>query len=146
MKYVNLIKYLKVIGAGEYELYINKGDDIGDAISEITNDLDYWSDNDDCDYIDIAVKYYGCEILEEGALCAAKAGYIIEMERDYWDNIEEWAENLEFEELSEIIKDKIIKDITENKMELKDIICLRKNNYDKYLQIIKKFTYADINE
>jgi Arc/MetJ-type ribon-helix-helix transcriptional regulator len=146
MKKVNLIKYLKVIGEGEYELYINRGDDIGDAISEITNNLDYWSSEDDCDYIDIAVEYYGCDILEEGALRAAQAGYTIEMNEKYIEQIEKWVENLEFEELSEIIKDKIIKDITENNMELKNIISLRKNNYDKYLQIIRDYTYADINE
>ena len=146
MKKVNLIKYLKVIGAGEYEVYINKGDDIGVEIYEIASDLDYWSSADDCHYIDIAVEAYGCDILDNGAISAAQAGYTIGIERDYLEQIEKWAENLEFEELSEIIKDKIIKDITENNMELKNIISLRKNNYDKYLQIIRDYTYADINE
>jgi hypothetical protein len=146
MKNVNLIKYLEVIGEGDYEVYINKGDDINEAINEEARSRIYFSSKDDCDYIDIAVNEYGADIIEEGALQAAQIGHDIERGDRYIEQIEEWAENLEFEELSEDIKEEIIKDIAENEMELKNIISLRKNNYDKYLQIIIDYTYADINE
>jgi hypothetical protein len=146
MKKVNLIKYLEVIGEGEYEIYIKRGDDICEEIYEITSGNIYFSSKDDCDYIDIAVEEYGYEILEQGALHAAQIGNDIEMKEKYLEHIEDWTENLEFEELSEDIKEEIIKDITENEMELKIIKSVRKNNYDKYLKIIKDFTYATINE
>jgi len=146
MKNVNLIKYLEVIGEGDYEVYINKGDDINEAINEEARSRIYFSSKDDCDYIDIAVNEYGADIIEEGALQAAQIGHDIERGDRYIEQIEEWAENLEFEELSEDIKEEIIKDIAENEMELKNIISLRKNNYDKYLQIIIDYTYATIYE
>ena len=146
MKKINLIKYLKVIGEGEYKVYINKGDDIGEEIYKIARNLDYWSDNDESYYIDIALKSYGCDVLEGGALHAAWVGYTIETERKYWKHIINWVENLEFEELSEYIKEEIIQDIAEDDMELKIIYSLIQNDFDLYLQIIKKFTYADLYE
>jgi hypothetical protein len=146
MKKVNLIKYLEVIGEGEYEIDINKGADIGEAIYEAAGSKIYFSSKDDCDYIDIAVNEYGADIIEEGALQAAQIGYEIEMTEKYSEHIEYWAENLEFEDLDEDIKEEIIKDIAENEMELKIIESVKNNNYDKYLQIIIDYTYADINE
>jgi hypothetical protein len=146
MKKINFIKYLEVIGEGEYEVYINNGKYIGEEIYEITSNLDYWSDNDDSYYIDIALESYGSDVLEGGALHAAWVGYTIETERKYWKHIINWVENLEFEELSEDIKEDIIKGIAENEMELKIIYSLIQNDFDMYLQIIKKFTYADLYE
>jgi hypothetical protein len=146
MKCVNMIKYLKLIGEGNYEVFINKGDDIGEEIYEIASNLDYWSDNYDCYYIDMAIEAYGYDILDNGAMSAAHAGYTIEIERNYWKYIEDWAKNLDFEELSEDIKEEIIQDIAEDDMELKIIYSLIQNNFDLYLRIIRKFTYADINE
>jgi hypothetical protein len=146
MKKVNFIKYLEVIGEGEYEIDINKGADISEEIDEAAGSKIYFSSKDDCDYIDIAVNAYGCDILEEGALQAAQIGHDIERGEKYLEHIEYWAENLEFKDLDEDIKEEIIKDIAENEMELKIIESVRKNNYDKYLQIIEDYTYANIYE
>jgi len=146
MKKVNLIKYLELIGEGEYELYIKRGDYISDIITEAASDNIYYSGEDDCYYIDMAVKYYGCDVLEGGALHAAQIGYEIEMTEKYWEYIKDCTKNLEFKDLDEDIKEEIIKDIAENDMELKIIESVRKNNYDKYLQIIIDYTYANIYE
>ena len=131
MKKINVLEYLEVIGAGEYKVDIKNGGNICDTIDEAVKTDIYYSCLDDYGYIDIAVEEYGWDI---------------ERSREYFEQIEEWAENLEFEELSEDIKEEIIKDIAENEMELKIIESVRKNNYDKYLQIIIDYTYADINE
>jgi hypothetical protein len=131
MKQVNLVEYLEVIGEGEYKVDINNHIRLIDAIDEKARIDVYLSCLDDCDYIDIAVEEYGWDI---------------ERSREYFEQIEEWAENLEFEELSEDIKEEIIKDIAENEMELKIIESVRKNNYDKYLQIIRDYTYTTIYE
>jgi hypothetical protein len=146
MKKVNMLKYLEVIGEGNYEVYINKGEDINDAINEEARSRIYFSSKDDCDYIDIAVEAFGADIIEEGALQAAQIGHDIERGEKYIEQIEKWIENLEFEDIEEDIKKEIIKDIVENEMELKIIESLRKNDYNEYLQIIRKFTYADIDE
>ena len=146
MKRINILKYLEEIGSGDYKVYIKKGDDISEEIYEIASNIDYWSDNDDCYYIDIAVEAFGADIIEEGALQAAQIGHDIERGEKYIEQIEKWIENLEFEDIEEDIKKEIIKDIVENEMELKIIESLRKNDYNEYLQIIRKFTYADIDE
>jgi hypothetical protein len=146
MKRINILKYLEEIGSGDYKVYIKKGDDISEEIYEIASNIDYWSDNDDCYYIDIAVEHYGADIIEEGAISAAQAGYTIEVERKYMKHIEYWAKNLDFEELSEDIKEEIIEGIAENDMELKIIYSLIQNDYDMFFQIIRKFTYTDLNE
>jgi hypothetical protein len=133
MKQVNLVEYLELISKG-------------DEIYEIARDLVCSSGKNDSYYINISLEVLGDEFVKEDPLREAETGRELEIDRKYFDPIQHWAENLEFEELSEDIKEEIIKDIAENEMELKNIISLRKNNYDKYLQIIKKFTYADINE
>jgi hypothetical protein len=146
MKRINILKYLEEIGSGDYKVYINKGDDIGEVIYEIASNIDYWSDNDDCYYIDIAIEAYGADYIEYGAIQTAQAGYTIEVERKYMKHIEYWAKNLDFEELSEDIKEEIIEGIAENDMELKIIYSLIQNDYDMFFQIIRKFTYTDLNE
>jgi hypothetical protein len=146
MKKVNIIRYLEEIGEGEYGLYIKRGDYISDMINEAASGYVYYSGDDDFYYIDMAVEAYGYDILEEGVLYAAQIGYEVEMNEKYWDYIEECTKNLEFKDLEEDIKEEIIKDIAENDMELKIIESVKNNNYDKYLKIIKKYTYANIYE
>jgi enolase len=146
MKQINMLEYLEVIGEGDYKVYINNHIKLIDAIYETANNAPYWSGEDDCEYIDLAIEVYGAEFIEEGALQAAWAGRDIERHREYFEQIEEWAENLDFEELDEDIKEEIIQDIAENDMELKIIESVRQNDYDKFLQIIIDFTYTEIDE
>ena len=146
MKKINVLEYLEVLGAGEYKVYINKGDNINDTIYEAARNDVYFSGKNDSYYINISLEILGDEFIKEDPLREAETGRELEIDRKYFDPIQHWAENLEFEELSEDIKEEIIKDIAENDMELKKIKSVRKNNYDKYLQIIIDYTYATIYE
>jgi hypothetical protein len=144
MKKVNILNHLEVIGEGEYEVYIDDKLSIGEAIDEAVRTDVYWSGKDDCYYIDIAIEVLGADFIEEGALRAARAGYTIETERKYREHIEEWTENLDFEDLEEEIKEEIIKDIAENDFELKIIKSARKNDYSEYHRLIRDFTYIEL--
>jgi hypothetical protein len=132
MKQVNLVEYLELISKG-------------DEIYEIARDLVCSSGKNDSYYINISLEVLGDEFVKEDPLREAEAGREIEIDRKYWEYFERWAENLEFEELSEDIKEEIIKDIAEDDIELKIIKSVIENDFDLFLQIIKKYTYANIN-
>jgi hypothetical protein len=132
MKQVNLVEYLELISKG-------------DEIYEIARDLVCSSGKNDSYYINISLEVLGDEFVKEDPLREAETGRELEIDRKYFDPIQHWAENLEFEELSEDIKEEIIKDIAEDDIELKIIKSVIENDFDLFLQIIKKYTYANIN-